>query len=279
MPFTDALRTHAERVSPYVAESLDMLADDMGWLAQQLEQSAEITLQQLDWRLQFQMYLRDSSGNEQIGDGRAAGVAAFQLYARGKGTLLQFMQHIRELAEHRNLQADSKIDALTVSTIHQAKGLEWPVVFVPHVNQGMLPFTGMTTFNLEEERRLFYVAVTRTREKLSLHLLRDEDASQFLREIDTKQLLHEIKQWQSIVDTARANGSLPVLQGRDAQILAQLTQRYAQQRYFQHYCTDGVQMAQAVVAWLDTQSPRALREQGLNSADTDFWRTLANSPQ
>ncbi|MCO5205822.1 MAG: ATP-dependent helicase [Anaerolineae bacterium] len=277
MPFTDALRTHAERVSPYVAESLDMLADDMGWLAQQLEQSAETTLQQLDWRLQFQMYLRDSSGNEQIGDGRAAGVAAFQLYARGKGTLLQFMQHIRELAEHRNLQADSKIDALTVSTIHQAKGLEWPVVFVPHVNQGMLPFTGMTTFNLEEERRLFYVAVTRTREKLSLHLLRDEDASQFLREIDTKQLLHEIKQWQSIVDTARANGSLPVLQGRDAQLLAQLTQRYAQQRYFQHYCTDSAQMAQAVVAWLDTQSPRALREQGLNSADTDFWRTLAHT--
>lgn len=277
MPFTDALRTHAERVSPYVAESLDMLADDIGWLAQQVDQSAEHTLQQLDWRLQFQMYLRDSSGNEQIGDGRAAGVAAFLLYARGKGTLLQFMQHIRELAEHRNTQADRKIDALTVSTIHQAKGLEWPIVFVPHANQGMLPFTGMTTFNLEEERRLFYVAVTRTREQLSIHLLRDEEPSQFLRETDASKLLHETEQWQHVLQTARTNGKSPVLSPHDARLLAQLTQRYAQQRYFLHYCADGAKLAQAVVAWVESQSQRRLREEGLDSADATFWRNLANA--
>lgn len=56
---------------------------------------------------------------------------------------------------------------VTVSTIHSAKGLEWYAVFVPHALDGMIPSNRATNMEeLEEERRLFYVACSRTREEL-----------------------------------------------------------------------------------------------------------------
>jgi DNA helicase-2/ATP-dependent DNA helicase PcrA len=55
-------------------------------------------------------------------------------------------------------------DAVTVSTIHSAKGLEWEQVFVIGCADGILP----SGDNIEEERRLFYVAATRAREGLTM---------------------------------------------------------------------------------------------------------------
>lgn len=61
-------------------------------------------------------------------------------------------------------------DRLQLSTVHQAKGLEWPVVFVIWVAEGMFP-SGRTLGEAgddAEERRLFYVAVTRAKDELCL---------------------------------------------------------------------------------------------------------------
>jgi DNA helicase-2/ATP-dependent DNA helicase PcrA len=62
-------------------------------------------------------------------------------------------------------------DFLVISTIHSAKGLEWSAVHVPHVVDGFLPIDMAlsTPEGLEEERRLFYVAVTRARDELYLY--------------------------------------------------------------------------------------------------------------
>jgi DNA helicase II / ATP-dependent DNA helicase PcrA len=62
-------------------------------------------------------------------------------------------------------------DYLTISTIHSAKGLEWPVVHLAHLVDGALPsdMSLSTPVGLEEERRLFYVAVTRARDQLFLY--------------------------------------------------------------------------------------------------------------
>jgi DNA helicase-2/ATP-dependent DNA helicase PcrA len=62
-------------------------------------------------------------------------------------------------------------DYLVVSTIHSAKGLEWSVVHVPHVVDGAIPIDMAlsTPEGLEEEQRLFYVAVTRARDELHLY--------------------------------------------------------------------------------------------------------------
>ena len=63
-------------------------------------------------------------------------------------------------------------DKLTLMTVHAAKGLEFPVVLVAGLEEGMFPYRGLDTDDdpeeLEEERRLAYVAFTRAREKLIL---------------------------------------------------------------------------------------------------------------
>jgi len=57
---------------------------------------------------------------------------------------------------------------MTISTIHSAKGLEWHTVFIPHALDGMIPSSRSikTLEQLEEERRLFYVACSRAKEEL-----------------------------------------------------------------------------------------------------------------
>lgn len=62
-------------------------------------------------------------------------------------------------------------DYLVVSTVHSAKGLEWPVVHIAHVVDGFIPIDMAlgSKEGLEEERRLFYVAVTRARDELELY--------------------------------------------------------------------------------------------------------------
>ncbi|HET9894898.1 MAG TPA: ATP-dependent helicase [Streptosporangiaceae bacterium] len=62
-------------------------------------------------------------------------------------------------------------DYLTISTIHSAKGLEWPVVHLAHLVDGAVPSDLALTSRagLDEERRLFYVAVTRARDQLFLY--------------------------------------------------------------------------------------------------------------
>ena len=74
-------------------------------------------------------------------------------------------------------QEDGEDEWVTVSTVHSAKGLEWQVVFVLNLNTGRFP-----TFNtpegtpaFEEERRLFYVAITRAKEWL--YLIKPEELS------------------------------------------------------------------------------------------------------
>jgi DNA helicase-2/ATP-dependent DNA helicase PcrA len=63
-------------------------------------------------------------------------------------------------------------DYVTISTIHSAKGLEWSVVHIPHLIDGAVPSDMALTSKsgLEEEQRLFYVALTRARDELRLYV-------------------------------------------------------------------------------------------------------------
>lgn len=110
-------------------------------------------------------------------------------------SLLEFMERIALMAEVDN--HDENENAVVLMTMHSAKGLEFPFVFLPGMEDGLFP--GWRAFDreegLEEERRLCYVGMTRAKERLCLtsanlrtlygktDLTRE---SQFLRELDKR---------------------------------------------------------------------------------------------
>ncbi|MFI1209348.1 ATP-dependent DNA helicase UvrD2 [Streptomyces sp. NPDC020802] len=76
---------------------------------------------------------------------------------------------VAELAERAGAQHAPTVQSVTLASLHSAKGLEWDVVFLVGVAEGMMPITyAKTDEQIEEERRLLYVGVTRAREHLSL---------------------------------------------------------------------------------------------------------------
>ena len=81
------------------------------------------------------------------------------------GLFLQHMALVTDIDRH-----DPGADAVTLMTIHSAKGLEFPVVFISGMEEGLFPLSRAYDEPrlLEEERRLFYVGLTRAREKLYL---------------------------------------------------------------------------------------------------------------
>ncbi|MCK5437112.1 MAG: UvrD-helicase domain-containing protein, partial [Desulfobulbaceae bacterium] len=64
---------------------------------------------------------------------------------------------------------DDRAESVSLMTLHAAKGLEFPVVFICGVEKGLIPCdSGQREYDLEEERRLFYVGITRAMERLIL---------------------------------------------------------------------------------------------------------------
>jgi DNA helicase-2/ATP-dependent DNA helicase PcrA len=79
-----------------------------------------------------------------------------------------FLQQVALVADVDRL--DPSADAVTLMTLHNAKGLEFPVVFIAGMEEGLFPLTRAydSADALEEERRLFYVGITRAEDKLTL---------------------------------------------------------------------------------------------------------------
>lgn len=95
-----------------------------------------------------------------------------ELAAQIAGTEGGLEAFLADVALMTNLDAnrnEPNQDKLTLSTVHQAKGMEWPVVIVPWVSEGLFPSAKATEENRgDEERRLFYVVVTRAKDYLYL---------------------------------------------------------------------------------------------------------------
>jgi DNA helicase-2/ATP-dependent DNA helicase PcrA len=81
-------------------------------------------------------------------------------------SLKEFSQELVNRAEAHD---EPSLDSVTLATVHAAKGQEWPVVFVIGLSNGQFPISyAQTPEEIAEERRLFYVALTRARQRLAL---------------------------------------------------------------------------------------------------------------
>ncbi|RMF33383.1 MAG: hypothetical protein D6747_07025, partial [Chlorobiota bacterium] len=82
-------------------------------------------------------------------------------------SLADYMQHVSLLT---SVDEAATGDAVQLMTLHAAKGLEFPVVIIAGLNEGLLPLVRATTTESDnaEERRLFYVGITRARKRLLL---------------------------------------------------------------------------------------------------------------
>ena len=80
---------------------------------------------------------------------------------------------IAELDERASAQHAPVVEGVTLASLHAAKGLEWDVVFLVGMSEGLLPISlAETAAALDEERRLLYVGVTRARERLEMSYAR-----------------------------------------------------------------------------------------------------------
>ena len=116
--------------------------------------------------------------------------------------LADFMQDVALLTD-QDIEKDNDFNKVTMMTVHAAKGLEFPYVFVVGLEENMFPniMSSESQEALEEERRLFYVAITRAEKRLFLSFAStrfkwgqfiDSEKSRFIDELDEKCLeMHE----------------------------------------------------------------------------------------
>ncbi|MBQ8567047.1 MAG: UvrD-helicase domain-containing protein [Clostridia bacterium] len=141
-------------------------------------------------------------------------------------SLSEFLEQVSLVADIDRY--DESADAVTLMTIHSAKGLEFPVVFLPGLEDGLFPSQqslGLKTEE-EEERRLAYVAITRakkllimiySRERMIHGMTQRNTLSRFVREIDESYLDHQkiARQSNSFVFEKKDTSS-PYLSFKDA---------------------------------------------------------------
>jgi DNA helicase-2/ATP-dependent DNA helicase PcrA len=87
------------------------------------------------------------------------------LYDFSMKGLLEFLDHI-ELDRTVENDSEENADSVTLITIHNTKGLEFPRVVITGLEQGIFPRDNETSEEIEEERRLFYVGITRAKDEL-----------------------------------------------------------------------------------------------------------------
>ena len=96
-------------------------------------------------------------------------VKTFEMSEEGDGkNIVEYINSIALQTDIDELKEEEEREYVSLMTIHNAKGLEFPVVFITGVNDGLIPHSNSRNSpeQMEEERRLFYVAITRARDNL-----------------------------------------------------------------------------------------------------------------
>jgi DNA helicase-2/ATP-dependent DNA helicase PcrA len=166
-PFGEVLRmakppARAAKVWEQLAATLDEIAPERQPIAP--DRAIETVMEAV-----YEDYMKAEFANY---ENRREDLRTLTGYARQFSSLEEFLAQIALLTnvDGAGARQDTDTDRVVLSSVHQAKGLEWRAVFVIWLTEGMFPGSRSLEKpdSLEEERRLFYVAITRGRDHLHL---------------------------------------------------------------------------------------------------------------
>lgn len=166
------------QMTPYSA--LDYIADVIGYRDFLKDYGVQRNVNPKDWEEIVDELKEDASG-----------------YDTAEAWFAHIEDYGRQLEERKRRGRESGVSeekehGVSLMTMHGSKGLEFDVVFVPDVNEGVVPYQkAVEEGSLEEERRLMYVAMTRARDHLHLSYTRqrfhkEAEPSRFLNELENE---------------------------------------------------------------------------------------------
>jgi DNA helicase-2/ATP-dependent DNA helicase PcrA len=151
-------------------QSLDEFVSIIDELCERLEHNNEETNEQLpnviSWLIAssgYEKWLLSDEGSNTSENDRTSNLKELVRTSERFGSAVELMEHVAEICDMKSKKKDG-MNAVQLMTIHKSKGLEFPVVFLSGCSQGILPHA--RSGNISEERRLYYVGVTRARDEL-----------------------------------------------------------------------------------------------------------------
>lgn len=137
----------------------------------------ELVLEHTDYRAYLKAEKEDSEARIENIEELKSNIVNFEDEYNEEASLSNFLEEISLQTDIDNYDPDA--DCAVMMTLHSAKGLEFPVVFIPGMEEGIFPSiaTIMNPQELSEERRLAYVGITRAKEKL--HLIKTRERMLF----------------------------------------------------------------------------------------------------
>ncbi len=182
-PFSMQELMSACRNEDYVVQNIIQMYDDLHFMKGLNPYAAVNFIRKgvgYDAHIQKQCLERGVDSREKFAE-----LDALQQLAKDFETIEEWLSHIACYdAVMEKASADRQkdtADAVNIVTMHASKGLEWKLVILPDVNEGVVPHKkAVTDAELEEERRMFYVAMTRAKELLFLFYIQEKEAGNFL---------------------------------------------------------------------------------------------------
>lgn len=179
---------------PVTFESLRRFYCDKQWMMDRIDQmewdikmmenkSPYLAIQYMRKSIGYDEFLKDYAAYRQIPAEELFKVLdEIQELSRGSGTIGEWFAHVEKygamLKEQRKKSRETK-ESAALMTMHGSKGLEYDTVFIIQGNEGVVPYKkAKTEDEIEEERRLFYVAMTRAKRKLIISYVKEKNGKE-----------------------------------------------------------------------------------------------------
>lgn len=187
----DRLETFYEE-KKWMLERIDKLKEDISYL-QDLSPYAAISY--IRKGIGYEDYLREYAKEKHINENDLLfTLDEIQEGAEGYAAYEEWFAHIEEYKEELKRQQEQKEqnrEQVEFSTLHSSKGLEYPIVFIIDINEGIIPYHKAELLEeIEEERRMFYVGMTRAKERLHLYWVKER----YNKILEISRFLEEMKQ-------------------------------------------------------------------------------------